>query len=245
VQTKLARWASSVLTVVGATLVGAFFLAWVDNTSGLGLAMDGERWLFLVPIAGVALAVSAASNGPFTRIAAIGAGLLVAGDLMLDMLRGMLHGGPELWLMLGGAGVVLAGLGEKNKGLRAAGGIAILVGFFAPWSDESMFRALWSYGGMLADEIGISVRVLWLIPVAGITAIASAALPNGKKLAAFSGIAVFGSLLWMLGSVANLIFSWGAWITLGASGVALVLGVIAPGAKAAKAAVAAPVAKKA
>ena len=81
---------------------------------------------------------------------------------------------------------------------------------------------------------GINVKVLWLIPVAGIAAIASAKKtgPGAKKIALVSGIAVFGSMLWMIGSVANLFFAWGAWTTLGASATALALGVLAPTASA-------------
>ena len=237
-QTKLAPWATSLLTLVGVVLVGAFFLAWItDGTSGLGLAWDGERWLFLVPLAGLALAATAITGSRYTRLAAIVAGVLVAGDLTFDLLKGLLHGGPDLWCMLGGAGLVLAGIGEKNKGLRGVGGLAVLVGFFAPWTGESTFRMLISEGADMAAAFGISVRVLWLIPVAGLAAVASTARAGaaGKRVAAIAGVAVYGSLLWMIGSVANLIFAWGAWITLGASATALALGVLAPGAGATKA----------
>ncbi len=232
-QTKLARWATGLLTIVGVVLVAAFFLAWItDGTSGLGLAWDGERWLFLVPLAGLALALAAITDSPYTRLAAVVAGVLVAGDLTFDLLRGVLHGGPDLWCMLGGAGLVLAGASEKNKGLRGVGGLAVLVGFFAPWTSESMFRGLVGDGAEMAAVFGISIRVLWLIPVAGLAALASSAMAGaqGKRVAAIAGIAVYGSLLWMIGSVANLIFAWGAWLTLAGSATALALGVLAPGA---------------
>ena len=215
--------------MTGIALVCAFFVAWVnDGTSGLGIAWHHEHWLFLVPLSGMVLAASAATRSTFTRLAAIGAGLLVAGDLVFDMLRGVLHGGADLWLMLGGAALVLAGIPDKNRGLRFAGGIAVLAGFFAPWTHDSLFRGLVGEGADFARAIGIHIRVLWLIPVAGVTALASARSANGKKLAAVAGIAVFGSMLWMIGSVANLVFAWGAWTTLAASATALALGVLAP-----------------
>jgi hypothetical protein len=227
---KLAGWATSVLALVGVVLVCAFFVAWVsDGTTGLSIAWNHEHWLFLVPISGAALAATAGAKSAHTRLAAIGAGLLVAGDLMFEMLRGMLHGGVDLWLMLGGAALVLAGIGEKQRGLRAAGGIAVLAGFFAPWTHESMFRGLLD-GADFAAAIGINIKILWLIPAAGAAAIAAAGMPNtrGRNIAAVAGIAVFGSMMWMIGSVANLIFAWGAWSTLAASATALALGVLAP-----------------
>jgi hypothetical protein len=51
---------------------------------------------------------------------------------------------------------------------------------------------------------------------------------RGRSIAMASGLAVFASMLWMIGSVANLIFAWGAWSTLAASATALVIGVLAP-----------------
>lgn len=227
-QQKLAPWATALLTVVGAVMFGAFFLAWItDGPSGFSLAWDGERWLFLAPIAGAALAAAAATGASYTRLAAIVAGVVVAGDVGYELLKGVVHGGLDLWLMLGGALVVLAGAPEKNKALRAVGGIAVLVGFFAPWT-ESTFSMLTSEAADFARMMGISVRVLWLIPLAGVGAIASSAV-GGKKLAIASGLGVFGALMWMIGSVANMVFAWGAWMTLGASAIALVVGVLAPG----------------
>ena len=108
--------------------------------------------------------------------------------------------------------------------LRGAGGIAMLAGFFAPWTSDSMFHVL-----RMADLFGLST-VLWLIPIAGVTACASANMTGvrGRNVALFSGIAVFASILWFIGSIANMIFAWGAWATFGASATALVVGVIAP-----------------
>jgi hypothetical protein len=227
---KLAGWATSLLALVGVVLVCAFFVAWItDGTTGLSIAWHEEHWLFLVPVSGALLAATAGAKSVHTRLCAIGAGLLVAGDLMFEMLRGMLHGGLDLWLMLGGAAIVLAGISDKNKSLRAIGGLAVLAGFFAPWTSESTFRGLLD-GADFAAALGINIKILWLIPVAGIAALASAGIAGtrGRNIAAVSGIAVFGSMLWMIGSVANLVFAWGAWATLGASATALALGVLAP-----------------
>lgn len=212
-------------------MIGAFFLAWInDGTSGLSLAWDGERWLFLSPIAGGALVAAAASRASYTRLAAVVAGVVVAGDVGYELMKGVFHGGLDLWLMLGGALVVLAGVPDKNKSLRVVGGIAVLVGFFAPWT-ESTFSMLTSEAADFARMMGISVRVLWLIPLAGVGAIISGGA-GGKKLAVASGLGVFGALMWMIGSVANMVLAWGAWMTLGASAIALVVGVLAPGASA-------------
>ena len=235
-QTKLATWASQLLTVVGAVLVAAFFLAWIsDGTSGLSIAWHHEHWLFLVPLSGLALAATANGRSVHTRLAAVAAGALVAGDLMLEMLRGMLHGGLETWLIFGGAAIVLfAGMAESRRGLRTIGGIAVLAGFFAPWTGDSMFKGLLENSG-LADAFGLSIKVLWLIPLGGAAAIVSGTMtgPRGKWLAAGSGIAVFGSMLWMMGSLANLVFAWGAWATLAGSACALAIGVLAPSEKSA------------
>ena len=224
---RLADWAYSVLAVSGCVLIGAFFLSWVkfgDDSSGLSIAWNHSHRLFLVPISGVLLVAAAASKSSWTRVAAVAAGMLVAGDMAFEMLRGMLHFNLDMWLMLGGAGVVLVGSSEKHRALRGAGGLAILAGFFAPWTDESLFHVL-----RMADVFGLST-VLWLVPVAGITACASANMTGvrGRRLALFSGIAVFASILWFIGSIANMIFAWGAWATFGASATALVVGVIVP-----------------
>lgn len=234
---QLAGWANQVLTVAGVVLVAAFFVAWIGNgTTGWTIARHAEHWLFLVPISGAVLALAAGSRSSATRPAAIAAGLLVAGDLMFEMLRGALHGGLELWLMLGGAALVLASVSAKYRSLRVIGGIAVLAGFFAPWTHDSMFRGLLD-GADFAAALGVNIKILWLIPVAGIAAIASTKQtgPGASKLALVSGLAVFGSMLWMIGSIANLVFAWGAWATLGASTAALAIGVLAPGAAPARA----------
>jgi len=135
----------------------------------------------------------------------------------------MIHSGLDTWLILGGAGVMLAGAGKERASLRALGGAAVLVGFFAPWADASMFKVLTS--GYVE---GFTIRVLWLVPIAGVTGLVSAASKlTGGKLAAASGVAVYGAFLFVIGSVALYVFGIGAWIALGASTVALVIGVLA------------------
>jgi hypothetical protein len=229
---RLAGWAYSVLSVVGVVLVGAFFLSWVrlgDESSGLSIAWHQEHWLFLVPLSGAVLAATAGAKSSATRLAAIAAGALIAGDMAFEMLKGMVHFDLDMWLMLGGAALVMVGSVDKHRALRGAGGIAILAGFFAPWTSDSLFRGLWAAGDVAA-MFGISTAVLWLIPLAGVAAIVASNQTGirGRRLALGAGIAVFASILWFIGSIANMVFAWGAWATFGASATALVLGLVAP-----------------
>src|SRR5678815_929543 len=144
------------------------FLRWIDlggdfTATGLGLAWDSNHWLFLVPISGALLVGAASTRSPYTRIAAVFAGL-------------------------GGAGVMLGGVSARRTAWRVAGGIAVLVGFFAPWADDSLFKTLTSdYIGMMP----FSVRVLWLIPLAGLGGIVAAGGKDGGKVALACGIAVY------------------------------------------------------
>jgi hypothetical protein len=225
----------SALIAIGCVLAGAFFVPWVDvggdTASGWWIASNVKHWLFLVPLSGLALAGAAASRSHYTRLAAVVAGVLVAGDVGWNIMRDMVRADADLWLMLGGAVIVLAGVAEERRLLRAVGGLAALLGFFAPWSSHSLYAALTDEMIHFVIALGVSVKVLWLIPVAGGLAVVSAGIrgPNGKRLAAASGIAIAGSLVWVIGSTANLILGWGAWLTLGASTAALLLGILAPG----------------
>jgi len=85
-----------------------------------------------------------------------------------------------------------------------------------------------------SDMFGFNTAVLWLIPLAGIAACVSSNMVGirGRRVALFAGVAVFASILWFIGSVANLVFAWGAWATFGASATALVIGLVAPTEKA-------------
>ena len=229
-QRNLVPWAREALTAAGVALVAAFFLSWTDlfeSKSGLGLAWDEHHWLFLVPLSGIALAIAA--RGPFARLAAIAAGLLVADDVLFEVVRGVVEGGLPTWLVFGGAGLALAAIPERRQSWRVVAGIAILAGFFAPWDDQSMFAVLRdSDMRHLADAWGLHLSVLWLVPVGGVCALAAASGPKGRILAAVAGVLVLGSMGLYIGSAMALVFAWGAWITLGASATALVLAVIAP-----------------
>jgi len=230
VRKTLPAWAFGVLGVVGAVLVGSMVLNWIDlggefRMRGIGLAWEANHWLFLVPIAGAALVASAATRSEHTRLAAIAAGISITGYVLFGVGRSMLHSGLDTWLILGGAGALLAGVSKERAMWRAVGGIAVLAGFIAPWADMSMWSILTSG---FAGEMGY--RILWLVPVAGVTGILSAgSAVKGAKLAAASGIAIYGTFLYIIGSVAWAVFGIGAWSALGASTVALVIGVLARG----------------
>jgi hypothetical protein len=230
VRKTLPTWAFGVLGVVGAVLVGSMLLNWIDlggefRMRGIGLAWEANHWLFLVPVAGAALVAGAATRSEHTRLAAIAAGISITGYVLFDVATSMLHSGLDTWLILGGAGAMLAGTSKERTVWRATGGIAVLAGFIAPWADLSMWHLLTSgYAG----EMGI--RVLWLVPVAGVIGIISAGSAlKGAKLAAAAGITIYGTFLFIIGSVAWQVFGIGAWSALGASTVALVIGVLARG----------------
>ncbi|HEU0034268.1 MAG TPA: hypothetical protein VFQ53_26780 [Kofleriaceae bacterium] len=215
-------------------LLASMFIAWIDvgghTQSGLGIAWEQEHWMFLVPIAGGLLAAAAATRSQYTRLAAVAAGMSVAGVVIYQFARGILHSGLDTWLILGGAGVILAGVSSARRGWRIAGGVAVLAGFFAPWTDDSMWRLLRSDElEFLTDGLGVTVRVLWFVPVAAIAAIGSGASASAKsgRTALIAGCAIYGAVLWVLGSMFNMVLGWGAWAALGASTVALVLGVLA------------------
>ena len=235
-RTPVAIWASSLLAVVGAVLAGAMFVDWIDvggelTATGYRIASEEKPFLFLVPIAGLVLLATAAFRSAHTRLAAVTAGALVVGGVAFWIVRDLAKGGADSWLIFGGAAVVLAGIDAKRRGLRALGGLAVLLGVVAPWATVSLLDVLTSdAAGMAFDELGVAIGVLWAIPAAAVVAIASAASTAtwAPKLAATAGIAIYGAFLYLLGSVANLVLAWGAWATLGAGAVALVLGLLAP-----------------
>lgn len=226
-QKTLPSWAFNVLCVVGVLLVGSMALNWIDlggawTRRGFSIAIDENHWLLLAPIAGIVLFLAASTRSPHTRLAALAAGIAVAGYVLLGMARSMVHSGLDTWLVLGGAGVLCASTGKDKAIARVLGGAAVLAGFFAPWADMSMFRAL--TGGF---HTGISSNVLWLVPAGGVLGIFSAGNKENGKLAATAGILVYGSILFVIAMVAILVFGLGAWIALGASTVALVVSVLA------------------
>jgi hypothetical protein len=235
-KTLLPSWAYGVLSIVGAVLVGSMLVNWIDigweTQTGLGVAWEHKHWLFLVPVAGALLVATASTRSEYTRLAAIAAGVVVSGAVMFQFAKSIVFdGGVDTWLIFGGAGAILGGIPSTRKSWRIAGGVAVLAGFFAPWDSTSMFQVLTSDGVDMLAAFGVTIRLLWLVPLAGIAAIASgvSAGPKSGRLALASGVAVFGSVAWVLGSFANLVLAWGAWAALGASALALIIGVLAPG----------------
>ena len=236
-KTFLPAWAYGLLSAIGAVLVASMFVNWVDvggeSATGLGLAWEHEHWLFLVPVVGVLLAVAAGSRSEYTRLAAIAAGVVVSGNVMFQFAKTLfVDGGVDTWLVFGGAGVILGGVAATRRSWRVVGALAVLAGFVAPWDDQSMWRLLTSRElDFLTDGLGITVRVLWFVPLAAIVAIGSGVSSHAKagRVALVAGLAVFGAFAWMIGSAANLVLAWGAWAALGSSALALVIGVLAPG----------------
>ncbi len=227
-QKNLPSWAFGVLAVIGVALVGSMALDWIDvdglwTQRGFSIALDTNHWLLLAPIAGVVLFLAAATRSSYTRLAAVFAGIAVAGYVLLGFARSMIHSGLDTWLILGGAGLLCASTGANKAVPRVLGGAAVLAGFFAPWADMSMWSAL--TGGFHA---GISSNVLWLVPVGGVLGVFSATNQQNGKLAATAGILVYGSILFVIAMVAILVFGLGAWIALGASTLSLVIAVVAP-----------------
>jgi hypothetical protein len=227
VQKTLPSWTYNVLTFAGVVLIGSMLLNWISlggpwTASGLRLAWESNHWLFLVPIAGAVLLATAASRSAHTRLAALFAGITVTGYVMFELAQSIIHSGLDTWLILGGAGAMLAGANRERRVWRAIGGIAVLAGFFAPWLDESMWK-------LMRSGLASEARVLWLIPLAGIAGLASTVLEQGGKLTAIAGLAIYAAFLIVIGKVAYFVFGWGAWAALGASTVALVLAVVVRG----------------
>jgi hypothetical protein len=243
--TTMPRWATTILATMGVVMVAAMFVNWVDvngqiEMNGWRFAWDTDRWLLLVPVVGAALVAAASTRSRHTRLAAVLAGALVAGDVLYDLSKDLVHADLATWLVLGGAGAILAGLGKDGRGWRIGGGLAVLAGFFAPWTHNSLYGLLTDdLARTILDHMGVTVRVLWLIPLAAIGGIVAGLdrKPSGGRLALASGVAIYGAFLWLIGSAANVVLAWGAWATLAASAVALVLGVLASGPVIAKAAV--------
>ena len=220
----LPPWATSMLVVPGIVMVAAIFFAWIDagplSLSGLQLARMGDRWMWAVPAAGALLAITAATRSTYTRWAALAAGLVVAGDVVFELAKGILHMDWEGWMVLGGAAIVLIGAPVERRALRAIGGVAVLVGFFA------------GGGAGAAGEAPTWITVLmWTIAGAGAVGAASAAIatPSGSKLAIAAGASIYAVLVVLLVYVAYEVFGIGAWGAFGASAVALGVSLLVPG----------------
>jgi hypothetical protein len=222
VNKNLPAWAQNVLCLAGLVLVASMLMVWIDfgdGISGLRLAWNDNHWMFLVPLAGAALFVSASTRSAHARLCAVAAGVVVAGYVLFGVARSFIEMDLDTAMILAGAGLLVAA--STTTAMRLAGGALVLVGFFAPWADFSMFDVL--------VHTGFSVAlVLWLIPLAGIAGVLSAGNRlEGGKLAAVSGLAVFGAIVTVLGWFAINVFGIGAWLAFGASAVALVVGLFA------------------
>lgn len=231
----LPGWAYSLLAVCGLVLVISMLMPWVSafghSESGLALARHQNHWLFVVPVVGALLLAAAATRSEMTRLAAIAAGVAITGYIVFQFAKSVvLDGGADSWLVFGGAGAILGGVSSRRSSWRIVGGLAVLAGFFAPWSDDSMFAVLRSEDlSIITEGFGVTVRVLWLIPLAAAVAIGSGLSPSPRSAAAAlgAGLAVVGSIAWTIGSFANLVLASGAWAAFAASVVALVVGLLA------------------
>lgn len=236
---QLSGWACSVLCAAGIVLFASMFVPWIDaagqTANGLSLAWHDNHWLFLVPLAGLALAITAGARSRATRLAAIAAGTVITGYVLFGLARGLaFDGGAQSWLMFGGAGALLAGTTREGRIWRLLGGVAVLAGFFAPWAQISLWDFMRSELFDLAVAKAPYMRLLWLVPLAGIAGVGSALSSHVKagRAALAAGLAVFGAFAGVLGLLANEVLAWGAWAAFGASTIALLLGVFAPAAAA-------------
>jgi hypothetical protein len=226
---------ATALTVVGVVLVAAFFAPWIDiqgqlTFSGWWIANHDATRLFVVPVLGLALVAAGATRSRYLPLIAAIASLAIVGSTAYHTVRGVLQFEYGTLLTLGGGAVVLAGISDKRRGLRALGGVMALAGFFLPWGNgESAWAALRSDEADLARAVGISMSALWAIPAGALAALASTLLtkPNGRVVAGIGGAAVLGGFFWFLGSAVNLVAGWGAWTTLGAGVAAGVLALVA------------------
>ncbi|MGE0871389.1 MAG: hypothetical protein AB7P03_22700 [Kofleriaceae bacterium] len=231
----LPSWTYHLLCACGLVLIISMFVPWVDfmeqTVTGFGVAWHDNRWLFLVPLAGAFLIATAASRSELTRLTAISAGILIAGYVMYSFAKSILiDGGLDTWLIFGGAGVCLAGGSGARRDLRLLGGVAVLAGFFAPWDNESLWRGLTEIPAEISGVFGL--RLLWLVPTGGMATILGAlsSRPRAGVWAVVGGVAVFGSIGWVGFSALHLVLGYGAWSALGASAIALAIGVLVPGA---------------
>ncbi|MGE0548684.1 MAG: hypothetical protein AB7O24_23675 [Kofleriaceae bacterium] len=229
----LPSWTYTALVLCGVVLIGSMFMTWIDvmghTETGFAFAWRETKWLLLVPLVGVVLAATAATRAEATRLAAICAGLLIAGYLLFSFARTVvIDGGLDTWMIFGGAGLSIVGGASSRHTLRLVGGIAVLAGFFAPWDDQAMWRDMLEVPAEIAGMFGL--KILWLIPVGGLLSIAGALssrrTPN--LLAILGGVVVLGSISWWLLQALDVVFAFGAWSALGASTIALVLGMLVP-----------------
>jgi hypothetical protein len=235
----IAEGAARILTFIGASILVLFvFCPWLaGGPTGLALLRQGWWLLIGVPIAGMAVLWTAATRSRHARLTAIIAGLAVVlcivGSVLFDLLElvsALVQLTPSswTWLLFGGSAAVLVGAAPQRRWLRAVGGIAILLGFFAPWSEISLF---WVLCNTRSEEFfPIAILAFWLVPVGGVLALAYTAVTTvrGKRLAIAAGLSVFASYALLAGTIAVDNFGWGAWMTLVLSAMAVVTGLVAP-----------------
>jgi hypothetical protein len=230
----LPAWAYGVLLMCGAVLIGSMFANWTivscnaSSVTGFGMAWELKR-LFVFPVAGALLVVLAVKRSEHARLAAIVAGTLIAGVAFSFAEIVLIDGGLDTWLILGGAGVSLMRGSSRWRERRLLGGVAVLLGFFAPWDDFSLWDGLTRLPGHAVGVLGL--RILWLVPVGAICSILSAlsARPRGL-VGILGGVLVLGSMGYLVCSLLSKIFSGAGWWALGANAIILLIGVLAPNA---------------
>lgn len=221
-------WVSGVLLFSGLALLGSMLMRWVDTgtlqATGLEIARNTNHWLFLIPAAGALLVLLTVTRSPHIQLAAIVAGAVTPGYMAFNMAHAFaIHAGLDTWLILGGAGLMILGAGPGGRLWRAVGGIAVLVGFFAPWTgDASTWHVL-----IRQRPTYLAERMLWDILLAGGVGVVAAFLPSGGKLAGMASGTILGTALFLIATVLAHVFGFGAWLALGASVIALVVGVLA------------------
>ncbi len=232
---------ATALTVVGCVLVAAFFAPWIDlggvvSWSGWELAREDATRLFLVPALGIALILAGATRSKLLPLVAALAGLTIVGTTAYYTVRTTLKFDYGALITLIGGGIALAGIADKQRGLRALGGALALAGFFLPWAPgHSGFDIARDTAGL--DVIGISILSLWAIPAGAVLGLFAAtdATPRGRTLAGLSGAVVLLGFFWFLGALVNLIAGWGAWTALGGGVAAGVLALFSGGRSSARA----------
>jgi hypothetical protein len=218
---KLPAWALSILAVVGVAMVASMFVNWIDlglgtnsTATGLSIAWHFNHWLFIVPAVGAWLAVAAVTRADHTRLAAFAAGIAVAGDVVYEFGKDLLHMSLSSWLVLGGAAIVLLGVPTSRRALRTIGGIAMVVGYALSGGHHtgsfSVTGTLIAVAGVVAALSGFSQRA------------------NMRWVALAAGGVVYALLLLALGIGAYLVFGIGAWAAFGASLLAFAIALIAP-----------------
>lgn len=225
----LPGWTFVVFAVLGAALIGSMALTWAGEdpfaVSGYVLATQFSKWLLLVPISGVCLLLLALTKSPHVRLAALAAGVVTVGYLLFVIALSMMHGGADLYMIIGGATALVIARKPQRAPLRALAGLVIIVGFFAPWTARSAFRFL------IQEHTGLElfIHVFWLILVGGILGVASAfAKQKATTLAVTGAVLVFAAFATVLAIAVIFVLHFGSWIALGAGVLSMIVALVAP-----------------